>query len=81
MELEGSLPRPQVPATFPILSQLDPVHAPTSHFLWYLNKLDKLHDDCVVWKLHFSLLKNSCERAPLPHPHEMLENNLKGSFS
>jgi hypothetical protein len=29
MELEGSLPHLQVP----ILSQLDPVHAPTSHFL------------------------------------------------
>jgi len=28
-----SLPHSQVPATCPILSQLDPVHTPTSHFL------------------------------------------------
>ena len=49
MELESSLPRPKVPPTVPILCQLDPVHAPTSHFLWYLNKLVKLHDDCLVW--------------------------------
>ena len=33
MEPEGSLPQSQVPATFPILSHLDPVHTPTSHFL------------------------------------------------
>ena len=32
MEPEGSLPHSQVP-TLPILSQLDPVHTPTSHFL------------------------------------------------
>jgi len=33
MEPEGSLPQSQVPATCPILSQLDPVHTPTSNFL------------------------------------------------
>jgi hypothetical protein len=33
MEPEGSLPYSQVPATFPILSQLHPVPTTTSHFL------------------------------------------------
>jgi len=33
MESEDSLPHSQVPATVPILTQLDPVHTPTSHFL------------------------------------------------
>jgi hypothetical protein len=32
MELEGSLPHSQVPATCPA-SRLNPVHTPTSHFL------------------------------------------------
>jgi hypothetical protein len=38
MESEGSLPHSQVPAArhpppVPILSQIDPVYVPTSHFL------------------------------------------------
>ena len=33
MEPERSLPHSQVPATYPILSQIDPVHTPISHFL------------------------------------------------
>jgi hypothetical protein len=33
MEPEVSLPHSQVPATFSILSQLNPVHTPTSYFL------------------------------------------------
>ena len=33
MEPEGSLPHSQVPSLVPILSQLDPVHSHTSHFL------------------------------------------------
>jgi hypothetical protein len=33
MEPEGSLPHSQVPATFPILNQLNLIHTPTSHFL------------------------------------------------
>jgi len=33
MEPKGSLPQSQVPATFPILSQLDTAHTPTSHLL------------------------------------------------
>jgi hypothetical protein len=33
MEPDGSLPQSQLPATCPFLSQLDPVHEPTFHFL------------------------------------------------
>ena len=33
MEPEGSLPHHKHPSPVPILSQLDPVHTPTSHFL------------------------------------------------
>ena len=33
MEPEISLPHAQVPATVPVLSQINPVHSPTSHFL------------------------------------------------
>ena len=33
MEPEGSLPQSQVPPPVPILSQLDPVHTPTSQLL------------------------------------------------
>jgi hypothetical protein len=33
MEPEGSLPHLQMPDTSPILSQINPVHAPTCHFL------------------------------------------------
>jgi len=33
MELEGSLPHSQCPPPVPNLSQLDPVHTPTSPFL------------------------------------------------
>jgi hypothetical protein len=33
MEPEGSLPHLKVPAAVCTLSQLNPVHAPTSHFL------------------------------------------------
>jgi len=33
MEIESSLPHTKVPATFPILRQIDPVHAHKSHVL------------------------------------------------
>jgi hypothetical protein len=39
--LEGSLPHSPVPATCPYLSQLDPVHTPTSHFL-------KIHTERII---------------------------------
>ena len=32
MEAEGSLPHSQEPSFVPVLSQIDPVHAVTSHF-------------------------------------------------
>jgi len=38
MKIGGSLPHSKVPATWPFLSQLDPVHNPTSHYLkFHLN--------------------------------------------
>ena len=41
MKPEGLLPHSQVPTPVPILSQLDPVHTPTSHFLnIHLNPLN-----------------------------------------
>ena len=60
MEPEGSLPHSLVPATVPILSQLDPVHTPTAHFLKirpnnyfeFWNNLKKYKDNGVcmcVW--------------------------------
>jgi len=33
MEPEGLLQNSQVPSTVPILSPIDPVHVPTSHYL------------------------------------------------
>ena len=39
MELESSLPHSQVQPPVPILSQLHPVHTPTSHFLKHLGVL------------------------------------------
>jgi hypothetical protein len=41
MEPEGSLPHTQVPVTCPILSQLYPVHTPTSHLL-------KIHHNTIL---------------------------------
>ena len=51
MEPEGSLPHSQAPATNPILSQLDPVHDPTFHFL-------KIHLN-IIPAVMFSLLRRS----------------------
>jgi len=41
MEPEVSLPHSQVPANCPYLSQLDPVHTATSHFL-------KIHHNIIL---------------------------------
>ena len=47
MESEGSLPHSQVPATCHVLNQIDPVHAPTSHFL-------KIHLNVILPHKHVS---------------------------
>ena len=55
MEPEGSLPHSQVPATCPTLSQLDPVHTPTSHFLKILlNIIHPSTPGSPKWYLQFS---------------------------
>ena len=48
MEPEGSLPHSQVPATSPYLSQFDPVHNPTFHYL----------------KIHFNIILPSTPGSP-----------------
>jgi hypothetical protein len=42
MEIESSLPHSQVPPPIPILSQLGPVHTPTSHFLFRHYQYDEI---------------------------------------
>ena len=56
MEPEGSLPRSQQPATCPILSHINPVHAIPSYF----------------FKIHFNIIPPmhmSCFRFPHPKPY------------
>jgi hypothetical protein len=50
MEPKGSLPQPQVPATCPLMSQLDLVHTPTSHFLkFHLNIIRPSTPGSLTW--------------------------------
>ena len=44
MEPEGSLLRPQQPATFPVLSQINPVHVVLSYF--FTITLNIIHCNC-----------------------------------
>ena len=54
METENSLPQTQVPAPVSILSQLDPVHNSTSHFLKiYLNIILPSIPGSSKWSLSF----------------------------
>jgi len=72
MKPEGSLPHSQVP-TVPILSQLDPVHTPTSNFL-------KIHPNIILsstpgspkWSLSLRFPhQNHVYDSALPHTYYM----------
>ena len=61
MKTEGPLPHSQVPPTCPILSQFNPHHAPTSHFL-------KFHLDIIVPSKSESSKWSLSLRSPNHHP-------------
>ena len=69
MEPEVSLPHSQVPATCPILSQLDPFHIPTSHFLRaHLNIILPSAPGSPLWSLSLRFPhQNLVQTSPLPH--------------
>ena len=73
MEPEGSLPRSQVPATRPYLSQFDPVHTPTSHFLEiHLNIILPSTPRSPKWSLSLRFPhQNRVYAFPLPHTRQM----------
>ena len=79
MEAEGSLPQSQVPANFPILSQLDPVHTHASHFLWmHLNIILPSTPGSLKWTLSFRFPhQNPVNVPPLPHTRYMPRPLLK----
>jgi hypothetical protein len=68
MEPEGSLPHSQVPVICPILSQLDPIHTPTSHFLKiYLNIILPSKPGSPKWPLSLRFHhQNPVDASPLP---------------
>ena len=73
MEPEGSLPHLQVPTPIPVLSQLDTVLTPTSHFpKIHLNIILPSTSGSTKWylSLRFSH-QNSVYASPLPHTRYM----------
>jgi len=82
MEPECSLPHSQCPPPVPILSQLDPVHTPTSHFL-------KIHRNIILpstpgspkWSLSFRFPhQNPVYASPLPHTYYMSRPSHSSRF-
>ena len=82
MEPEVSLQHTQVAPPVPILSQLDPVHAPTSHFLkthLHLGLQSELYPSVIQTKtLYAHLLSPHTRYTPRPshssrfdHPNNM----------
>ena len=73
MEPEGSLPHSQVPANCPILSQIDPVHNSTSHFLTtHFNIILPSTPGSPKWSLFLSFPhQNPVYAPPLPHTRYM----------
>ena len=73
MEPEGSLPHTQVPDTCPLLSQLDPVHTPTSHFLKIqLNIILPTTPGYPKWSLSLRFPhQNPVYTSPLPYTRYM----------
>ena len=74
MNPEGSLPHLQLPATVPILSQINPVHRPTSHFLKiYFNITLSSTPGFSKWYISLRFPhQNPVYASPLPHTCYML---------
>ena len=69
MEPGSSLPHLQAPVTCPYLSQINPVHARTSHFLKnHFNIILPSTPECSKWSLSLSFPHhNPAYTSPLPH--------------